>query len=247
MNATPALGRLNTPRLRRLGLEFAALGAGAAATFGLFSAMARIEVVATPAPADEIADLRVLALPMEPPPPPREIEPTRAPSEATAPLANLQIGASDSPVKIAVVPPDIAMLYPPETTAPPARIEVTNLFTELRPKVEMQVMTRHIYQQTEVDRVPTVLHRTDPRVPSWIRRDADMLRVTLVLILEPNGRVSSARLMRPSGNRDFDKIITDTVSREWAFTPAIKNGKKVRVLLQQTVTVKWADVSPLGY
>ncbi len=247
MNATHTLGHPHAQRLRRFGAGIANLVVGAAVTFVLFAGMARIENVSTLEPEEEISDLRMLALPMEPPPPPREIEPARVAAETTAPLANLQIGASDSPVKIAVVPPELAMLYPPETTAPPARIEVTNLFTELRPKVEMQVTTRHIYQQTEVDRVPVVLHRTDPRVPSWIRKDADMLRVTLVLILEPTGRVSSARLLRPSGNRDFDRIISDSVSRDWAFTPAMKNGKKVRVLLQQTVTVKWADVSPLGY
>lgn len=224
----------------------ASLIVGAGITLTLFSAMARFESVHTPKPAEDIEDMHVISMPVDVPPP-RNTEHTEVVAETTAPLADIQIGASDSPVKIAVVPPEIALLFPVENAAPPAHVEVSNLFTDLKPRTQMLVEPKRIYQQSEVDQAPTVLRRAVPRIPSWIRKDADMLRVTVVIVADSTGAVASVRLVRPSGNDDVDKLLTDCIRNEWLFTPAIKNGKKVRCLFQQTVTIKWNEVSPFGY
>lgn len=219
---------------------------GAGVTLALFSGMAHFENVQAPQAPEEIEDLRVISVPVDVPPP-RPTEHAEAVADTTSPLANIQIGASESPVKIAVVPPDLAMLYPPETSAPPAHVEVTNLFTDLKPRTAMPVDSKRIYQQSEVDQAPTVLRRVAPHIPSWIRKDADVLRVTLVIVADTTGSVASVRLMRPSGNDGVDKILLESVRTQWLFTPAIKNGKKVRCLFQQTITIKWSDASPFGY
>ena len=233
-------------RARHLAGLGASLLAGGAITLALFGAMARVESVEPPPVEPEIQDMRVISIPMEAPPPRPTTERVAA-GEGMAALAELAIEAApDSPVRVAVVPPDLASLYPPEDQIPPARIEVSNLFTEFKPQTELAVSSQRIYQQSEVDRIPTVRYRTAPFVPSIVRGQAEMLRVTLILVLDTRGTVTSARLMRSSGNRYFDNIVLDSVKSTWEFTPAMKNGKLVRCMIQQTVTVKWEARSLLG-
>jgi len=224
----------------------ASLLAGGAITLGLFIAMAHFEAVEIPEPVAEIQDLRVISIPMEAPPPRPTTERAVA-AEGMAAIAELAIEAApDSAVRVAVVPPDLAALYPPEEGIPPARIEVSNLFTEFKPDTELETSAQRIYQQSEVDRIPTVKSRSAPFVPPIVRGNAEMLRVTLILILDTRGTVTSVRLMKSSGNRYFDNIIVDSVKTTWEFTPAMKNGRLVRCMVQQTVTVAWERRSLLG-
>lgn len=233
-------------RLGHLAGHGAALVAGGAITLGLFYGMAHFESVKPPEPVAEIQDLRVISVPMEAPPP-RPTTEKAASGEGLSPLAQLPIeSAPESAVHVAVVPPDLASLYPPEEGVPPARIEVSNLFTEFKPETELAASSQRIYQQSEVDRIPTVRSRTAPFIPPIVRGDAEMLRVTLILVLDARGTVTSARLMKSSGNRYFDSIVLDTVKTTWEFTPAMKNGRLVRCMLQQTITVKWEHRSLLG-
>lgn len=246
VSAAPEFIPPGRPRPRAWLRGGTSLIAGAGITFALFSAMARFEHIETAREAESIEDLHVVSVPVEIPPP-RQIERTELPSDAATPLANIQIGTSDSPVKIAVVPPELAMLYPPETTAPPAQVTVSTLYTDLKPRTQLAVETKRIYQQSEVDQAPTVLRRAVPRIPPWIRGNAEMLRVTLVIVADTTGAVASVRLIRPSGNDEVDELLTECVRTQWLFTPAIKSGKKVRCLFQQTITVKWTDATPFGY
>ena len=238
LNSTSVAGRV-------LG-GLAGLAAGAVATFGLFTAMAGFGDARPPEPEPAIEDLRVVSIPMEAPPPRATREQPAVGGEGLAAVAELPIESTDSPVRVAVVPPDLAALYPPEKGIPPARIEVSNLFTELKPRTEMATSSQRIYQQSEVDRIPTVKYRSAPWIPPIVRGDADVLRVTLILVLDARGTVTSARLLKTSGNRYFDSIILDSVKSTWEFTPAMKGGKLVRCMIQQTVTVTWDRRSLLG-
>jgi len=224
----------------------ASLLAGGAITIAMFVGMAHYEAVESSEPPPEIQDLRVISVPMEAPPPRPTVDQTVG-VEGLSAIAQLPIEASpNSAVHVAVVPPDLAALYPPEEGIPPARIEVSNLFTEFKPQTDLAVSSQRIYQQSEVDRIPTVKYRAAPFIPPIVRGDAEMLRVTLVLVLDTRGTVTSARLMKSSGNRYFDNIVMDSVKTTWEFTPAMKNGKLVRCMLQQTVTVTWDRRSLFG-
>lgn len=236
MSHVTILRRLRGPD--SLGEELACLLAGASFTLLLFLGLARFETPGTLVPPAPIEDLRAVAIPLEPPPPPARMELTE-PTEPAAGLAGLEISAAESPVRIAVVPPDLAALFPPTEVAPPAQIQVGQLIPELKPRITTEADFRQVFQQSDVDRIPTVLFRAVPRIPSWVRRNAQVLRVTLLLVVNEKGFVTSIRLLKPSGNPEFDEIVSECVKEEWVFTPAVKAGRKVKCLLQQAVTMRW--------
>ena len=96
-----------------------------------------------------------------------------------------------------------------------------------------------LFQQSEVDKIPTVLSRPNPIIPSWVRQGAESLRVVMLLLVDQNGAVKSVRVLESSGNPEFDAIITRDALEAWVFTPAIKKGKRVRCLVQQYTRVNW--------
>jgi TonB family protein len=213
--------------------------AGSILTFGLFFGIARFESVRAVAPPSDIEDLHVASAIADPPPPrPEEhIEP----QDTVAPLTGIEIAASESPVKLTVVPPDLDKIIPSSELPPKAAIQFSQLLTDLKPKAGMAGDFEHIYQQNEVDQVPKALVKTIARVSKRARDEASELRVTLVLIIDTAGAVQSIRVLRSSGNLKFDNIVLECVRDEWEFSPAVRKGKKVRCLVQQLVWYKWSD------
>lgn len=212
---------------------------GAGFTFGLFLGIARFDRTTPAEPPADILDLRAVSI-QEPPPPPRETPREQTPIETT--LTGFESAPSDSPVQIAVPPPDLASLLPPPALAPPAVIQVGQLYTDLKPKMDITAMGDHIYQMAEVDQVPRVLNQVIPRIPPSVRRGADMLRTSLLFVVDANGEIKNVRVVSSSGNPDFDAIILSNI-KEWTFSPAVRKGKKVRCLLQQAVIIKWTGGS----
>jgi hypothetical protein len=163
---------------------------------------------------------------------------------AASPFAGLEIGASDSPVRIAVVPPDLTQLLPVNTSAPAARIEPAQLYTEFKPRTEIGGDFSRIFQQHEVDQRPTVVSRPKPFIPPVVRGNADTLRISVLILIDTRGAVVSTRVLQGSGNEHFDKIILHDIRHAWIFSPAMKKGHKVRCLVQQNVRVVWEGGSP---
>jgi TonB family protein len=217
--------------------EAASLLFGAGLTFCLFLGMAHFENVRTSAPAPEIEDLRIVTAINEPPPP--KVEPHTQPPDAVTPLTGIEIAASDSAVKLAVVPPDIAKIMPQSELPPRATIQFNQLLTDLRPRSGDFEQSRHIYQQNEVDQVPAAIVKTIARVSNYTRANAQELRVTLLLVIDTEGGIESLKVIRPSTNKEFDKIVSECVKEEWVFSPAVRHGKKVRCMVQQLVWYKW--------
>jgi TonB family protein len=217
---------------------------GAGFTFLLFFGMAHFEHAGADESAAEIADLRMVSMPLDPPPPPpRTTEPMTAPADMP-PFAGIEVAASESPVRIAVVPPDLQMLVQATPHPPRALVPFRHFHTEFKPQMEVTVDPRHVYRTSEVDQPPVAINRVVPPVPKPVFGDAAVLRVVLLVVIEPNGAVSSARVSQSSGQSEFDKIVVETVINEWEFTPAIRRGKKVRCLAQQNVRVRLGAGSP---
>jgi len=221
--------------------EAAGLLFGAGLTFLLFLGMAHFENVRTSQPPAEIEELRVVTAINEPPPP--KVEEHTQPPDVTTPLTGIDIAASDSTVKLAVVPPDIAKIMPQSDLPPRATIQFNQLLTDLRPRSGELAESRHIYQQNEVDQKPVAIVKTIARVSNYTRDNAQELRVTLLLVIDTEGGIESIKLMRASGNKEFDKIVTECVKEEWVFSPAVRHGKKVRCMVQQLVWYKWTSGS----
>ena len=81
--------------------EALCLALGAGLTLGIFLGVAHFESVKQAEQQPEIEDLRVVSAITEPPPPKVDAHPDQVSVEV--PLTGLEIGASDSPVKLAVV------------------------------------------------------------------------------------------------------------------------------------------------
>ena len=173
----------------------------------------------------------------EPPPPPREVPREAAPVETT--LTGFEPAPADSPVRIAITPPDLEALLPAPPLAPPAVIQTGQLFAELKPRMDLTLLGDHIFQMAEVDQVPQVLNRVTPDIPASVRQGASVLRASLVFVVDANGEIGQVRLASSSGNRDFDAIVAENI-KAWTFSPAVRKGKKVRCLLQQAVIIKWS-------
>jgi|CZKI01.1.fsa_nt_gi TonB family protein len=229
-------------RAEHLADEALCLSLGAGLTFVLFMGIAHFEMVKAVAPPPEIEDLRAVSAIFEPPPP--KVEDHPEPLDISMPLTGIDIEASDSPVKLAVVPPDLDKLVPPADLPPLATIQFGQLLTDLKPRASTSGDFQHIYQQSEVDQPPLALVKTIARVPSRVREDAQSLRVTLLLVVDAEGGVTGIRVLKPSGNAKFDSIVLESVRDEWEFSPAIRKGRKVRCMVQQLVWYKWTEGSP---
>ncbi len=183
----------------------------------------------TPAVAPlEFDDLRTVAIPLEPPPS-RVVHPERAEPAITS-VTGFDAAPSDSPVKIAIVPPDLAALFP-TTAAPAAVIPVGQLYSDFKPGVYLGGYGQHIFQVSEVDQVPRVLHTVMPAVSaSMIVKGS--AHVSVIVVVDANGVVSRATLAQTCGNPVLDEIMLQNI-KEWTFSPAVKRGKPVKCLIQQ--------------
>jgi Gram-negative bacterial TonB protein C-terminal len=215
---------------------------GLAVTFALFLGVAHFEATETPAEEADIAEMRAMSVPLETPPPrPVETPPVEV---AASPFAGLDISASESPVRIAVVPPDLSTLMPTTATAPAAKIEPAQLYSEFKPRTELGGDFSRIFQQHEVDQRPAVVSRPKPYIPPVVRGNADTLRISVLILIDTRGAVSNVRVLQGSGNEHFDKIILYDIRHSWVFSPAMKKGRKVRCLVQQNVRIVWSGGSP---
>jgi TonB family protein len=223
--------------VRGLGQDLAGVLLGVVFTLGLFLGIARFDR-ATPStvPAD-IMDLRAVVL--QEPPPPRVVPQDQPPVDLL--LSGIDIAPAHSPVQITVTPPDLRDLLPPQV-APPAVIQVGQLYANLKPKMDITTTSDHIFQMMEVDQVPRVLNRVTPKISPSVRGAAIMLRTSLIFVVEPTGEIKNVRIASTSGNAEFDAIILRTIT-DWSFSPAVRKGVKVRCLLQQAVIIKWTGGS----
>lgn len=212
-------------------------------TWFLFAGVAHFDRASPGDPPAQFDDVKAVALPLEPPPPPRTAAPETEPSPITATVTGFDAAPSDSPVKIAVSPPDLDALASTPQVAPPAVIQIGRLFAEFKPKTDLTYDAQHIYQRSEVDQRPTVLYRKVPRIPRVVRGEAKSLGVVLLLVIDATGGVGDIRIARSSGNPKFDAIIVEDI-KEWGFSPAIRKGRKVRCLVEQPVKVMWTPGSP---
>ena len=123
-------------------------------------------------------------------------------------------------------------------------LQIGQLYGEFKPRTDLSVDTQRVFQQSEVDSIPTALYRPSPPITRRHFKDTDRLRVTLLFVVEANGTITNVRVAKSSENPEVDAIVAETVQKEWGFAPAIKRGKKVRCLLLQPFTIMLPSASP---
>jgi TonB family protein len=221
--------------------EVTSFALGLVFTAALFFGVAHFEGPAADDAEPDLATLRVLSVPPETPPPrPVETLPVVA---APQPVTGLDLAASASATRIAVVPPDLSQLVPPGPAAPAAKIEPARLYSEFKPNTAIDADFSRIYQVDQVDQRPLAVSRTKPNIPPVVRGTAESLRVFVTVLIDARGAVSTVRVLESSGNKYFDQIIVRDIKESWVFSPAAKAGKKVRCMITQNVRVNWAAAS----
>jgi TonB family protein len=215
--------------------EAFSLFVGTTLTFALFLTMAHVKHGDAAPPAVVFDDFRAISLPPEPPPPTPEVQPEAEPASAN--FTGLDVAASESPVRITVNIPILEA--PPVPLAPPAAIRNAPALTELRPKLDLAADFQRIFQLSEVDQRPSVLVNTAPFIPQWVRQQAKVLRVVLLMVVDTEGKASGIRILTTSGNAAFDQLIVRCVKDEWVFSPAVRKGRRVKCMVQRSITIRW--------
>jgi TonB family protein len=233
MNHLPSLSDVSGTR-QAAKEEVVGLLIGTGFTLALFLGLAHFENFDTTKPGTGIGEIQMAAMPFQPP--------TSAPlpkmeAAEAAPFAGLEIGASDSPVSVPVVPPNIESLIPSTTSPLTAGLQSSGLYTDFKPQVAIDVDSRHVYQESDVDQRPYALVRTTPIIPLDVRGNVSRLHVVLLVLINQNGKAESVRVKESSGNPRFDEILANTVQNEWLFSPGIRRNKKVRVLAEQSIQI----------
>ena len=215
--------------------ELLCWGLGLGVTTLLFMGLARIETTG-PEVQPQVEDLRIVALPVEPPPPPKKLEEI-APQPETVPLlAGLDTGASDSPVHLAVVPPDLEKILPtmkdPTLIVPPGFVS-----TQLHPRIKNDNDPNRVFQESEVDQKPQAIVRVAPGIPADLFHRSAVVKVVLLLQIDADGRERNIRITKSSGDPIFDRLVVESVQYSWQFSPAIRHGKAVKCLAEQTLVL----------
>jgi len=229
-------------RSRRLAEDALCVLAGAGFTLGLFACMAHFQDEGSPAAAREFEDLHSVAAIFEPPPP--RVEEVQQQEAEAVPFTGLDIETTGSAVRISVVPPDLSRLIATTDVPPRASIQLAQLYADLKPRGGVASNAERVYKPSEVDKAPVAVIKAIAKVSRRARDGADQLRTTLELVVDAKGEVASIRVLKSSGNTEFDTIVTECVQRDWVFSPAIKNGRNVKCLVDQLVWYKWTTGSP---
>jgi outer membrane biosynthesis protein TonB len=216
--------------------------AGLAFTFVLFFVLAHVEYKGGPEGAVEIEDMPVTSI-FLPPPPPKAAEPVPQALPDLMPMPGIDREASDSPVRIAIVPPDITALMP-SAQVPPRATVTLGLQANIRPNAEVTSDLRQVYQEYDVDQRPQAVVRVAPEVTDEMFGSARSLRVTLLVLIETDGHAGTVHVVKTSGKAAFDELVAQTVKNEWLFSPAVRRGRKVRCLALQALRFNSSSGNP---
>ena len=105
---------------------------------------------------------------------------------------------------------------------------------ECRPAQTLAAPTQ-IYSGGVVDH-PELFFRLEPEYSEEARKSKLQGQIALSLIVEPDGKVSGVRVLRPLGMGLDEQAIGAVM--QWRFKPGMKEGKPVRVAAQVTVNFR---------
>ncbi len=176
----------------------------------------------------------VYAAPPAPPSTKREVEAEKLAASMALDFAGFEASPSESSVKITAAPASLGTVFSPDVKLPPIKLADAVRTEVFQPKIEPVFEREHVFQTNEVDKGPEVLSRSQPNIPSKIMKGKKVLRVEFIFVLDENGKVGEVRILSPSGNSEYDKLMAASV-KTWTFSPAMRKGKPVRCLISQPV------------
>ncbi|MCX6555871.1 MAG: protein kinase [Candidatus Aminicenantes bacterium] len=109
---------------------------------------------------------------------------------------------------------------------------------ELKELERKRVKEGDVVPLPEVDREPQAVSKPDPVIPTTIMASIMANQSVLFNILvNQNGDVEVARLMHKTSNSQLNSILIATI-QTWKFTPAMKNGVRVKVWKTISLIIK---------
>lgn len=211
---------------------------GAACTSALlFVAMASTSIVSTPNVDRPERPLAFAYLPPPPPPPMREknrppvatgmreafkFDPTTAGPPPTIPLEMLDINLDPAVNPGTAIEMDMARTFEVEKPEPVDHIV--------------------IFDRDQVDELPVWLYGPQPRIPS--RFDKTDWKVSVLYVVTDKGRTENIFVL-DSTNPELNAPVKEAIA-DWRFRPARKDGRVVRVWVQQPVTYIPENKSPFS-
>ena len=101
------------------------------------------------------------------------------------------------------------------------------------PEFEVSDLSSMIFEMEELDEMPRVISSVTPIYPDTMRRSRLEGQVVIIFIVDENGLVRNARV-ESATNPAFFKPALDAL-RKWRFTPGIKDGRKVKSRMRQSI------------
>lgn len=100
---------------------------------------------------------------------------------------------------------------------------------ELKEIERTRVKEGDVISLNDVDKAPLAVSEPAPVIPANIREImTDNQNVMFSILINQNGDVEVARLLQKSNNTQLNTVLIATV-KTWKYTPAIKNGVRVKV------------------
>lgn len=195
----------------------AAVGIGVGLTGVLFGALPFSHIVNKPS---QILELRKAGTADLPPPvedlaPPPTLEPDTAPE----------------------APPEPQLVDTPQAIPLTADLDVAAGsggalagFGEVRALTAVTAVQQDAFDVSDLEKRPEAVSQVAPKYPSALRKAKIEGVVTLIFILDEEGRVEDPRVEN-SSHPEFDKPALEAI-RKWRFRPGIKDGQSVRTYIR---------------
>ena len=103
-------------------------------------------------------------------------------------------------------------------------------FGEIRALTTVQAIQNETFDVSELEQRPEAVSQIAPAYPAELRKARIEGLVTLVFVLDENGRVEEPRVEN-SSRPEFEKPALDAI-RKWRFRPGMKDGQAVRTYVR---------------
>jgi len=161
-------------------------------------------------------------------------------------------GAADltPPVEEEAEPPQEEMDKPPESAPEPELAEATQQipisadlevavgsggalagFGEIRGLASVGEVVEDTFDVADLEKRPEVVAQVAPAYPAELRKAKIEGTVTVVFVLDENGRVEDPRVDQ-SSRPEFERPALEAI-RKWRFRPGLKDGQPVRTYARQ--------------
>lgn len=131
-----------------------------------------------------------------------------------------------------VPPPDIIIDLPTATKGPTTALVVTDKPRPAAPPPAVEVVKK----APEID--PRFKRRFQPDYPPTSRRLGEEGSVVVLVLVDPEGKVSDGKIQTSSGFPRLDEAALKHALRAWRFTPGTEGGKPVSVWHAVKVTFR---------